>query len=322
MALIFHGVRGFLNTPIKSEYFLNKIELIWSEFEKNNLNNDNFLTYLKKNIQVGSKSRDPIHYPIGNCSTCIEYTGKESEVLFFDAGTGLRRASLDKRSHLYSEDFQKGKGRINLFMTHSHWDHILGLLETPSLYRPGNQFHIHSVHKNMEERIEALFHKYNFPVPFDTVRYNLRFHEIPHDEPFNLGQLKITHLAQSHPGGSFAYKIEDGNQSTIFSTDTDGSSFSNMDYQNCFFTNADTVILDAQFSPDEYEDKAHIGHQDCIKACNLAHKCGVKNLYLFHFHPDYSDVKIIELLKQSQEYLKSLNSTTKVHLAIEGLMLD
>ena len=60
------------------------------------------------------------------------------EVLIFDAGTGIRELGLN----LFKT--RKGAMKIHLFLTHFHWDHVLGLPFFGPAYNPANELTIYA----------------------------------------------------------------------------------------------------------------------------------------------------------------------------------
>lgn len=71
----------------------------------------------------------------GGNTTCIEVRGNDNELIILDGGTGI---------------FQLGQALIsefplkaNIFITHTHWDHIQGLPLFTPIFVPGNEVTIH-----------------------------------------------------------------------------------------------------------------------------------------------------------------------------------
>jgi ribonuclease BN (tRNA processing enzyme) len=52
---------------------------------------------------------------------------------------------------------------------------------------------------------------------------------------------------------------------------------------------ADLVIHDAQYTPDEFEQKAHWGHCTVDYAVHVAAEAGARRLALFHHDPAHDD---------------------------------
>src|SRR5258708_39544298 len=56
--------------------------------------------------------------------------------------------------------------------------------------------------------------------------------------------------------------------------------------------NADVLIMDAQYTPEQYESKRGWGHSTWLEATRVARDCGVKQLVLFHHDPAHDDQAI------------------------------
>jgi ribonuclease BN (tRNA processing enzyme) len=69
-----------------------------------------------------------------------------------------------------------------------------------------------------------------------------------------------------------------------------------------FASGADTLVYDATFTPDEYEEgKRGWGHSTWLEGTKLAKEAQVKNLYLSHFNPDHSDADIDQIISLAKE---------------------
>ena len=71
----------------------------------------------------------------GGNTTCIEVRSDDDSLIILDAGTGI--------FPLGQELLKRLPVRANVFMTHTHWDHIQGLPFFTPLYIPGNSVRIH-----------------------------------------------------------------------------------------------------------------------------------------------------------------------------------
>jgi ribonuclease BN (tRNA processing enzyme) len=55
---------------------------------------------------------------------------------------------------------------------------------------------------------------------------------------------------------------------------------------------------------------------------NAAMDAGVKDLYLFHLDPNYSDDQVDAMLEHSRKIIKQAKSTMRCHVAREGMRID
>ena len=89
-----------------------------------------------------------------------------------------------------------------------------------------------------------------------------------------------------------------------------------------FMQDVDVLIHDAQYTPEDYQKKRGWGHSCYIDTVNAAMDAGVKNLYLFHLDPNYTDIQVDVMLKHSQEIIKAAGSKMRCHVAREGMRID
>ncbi len=85
---------------------------------------------------------------------------------------------------------------------------------------------------------------------------------------------------------------------------------------------ADILIHDAQYTPEDYELKRGWGHSCFTDTVNLAIDAGVGELYLYHHDPNYDDNAIDALHKESLDIIAGRKSDLKCHIAREGTVID
>ena len=65
---------------------------------------------------------------------------------------------------------------------------------------------------------------------------------------------------------------------------------------------ADVLIMDAQYTPEEYSSKRGWGHSTWLEATNVARDSGVKQLVLFHHDPGHSDAFLDDVVRQARRH--------------------
>ena len=84
----------------------------------------------------------------GGNTACIEVRyGNSNKLLIVDAGSGIKPLG-DK---IVREDLPNGPVKAKLFLSHTHWDHIIGFPFFTPIFIPGTELEIHSP-TNYEER--------------------------------------------------------------------------------------------------------------------------------------------------------------------------
>ena len=64
---------------------------------------------------------------------------------------------------------------FHIFMSHVHWDHIMGLPFFTPAYVPGNRLRIYGGHVDLEAALRRQQDPPSFPVEFSTMRADIEF---------------------------------------------------------------------------------------------------------------------------------------------------
>jgi len=257
-------------------------------------------------------------YPVPGKNT-QRYGGNTSSLLFeiagqtvlFDAGTGIIQAGR------YLSQPLEGGGKIHLFLTHLHIDHIQGLPFFKPLYNPQVEIIIHcpeSAGNNFRQAIEALFLPPYSPITLKGIKASLSFQPLALDPEQNFIKLDsdivVSHVKHdSHPRlGVIIYQLTHGGRRVVYSTDVESPDGFD-DFISHFIHGADILIHDSQYLDRDYFNAGNprigYGHSTVLMAARNAIKCSVKKLFLFHFDPEYADEKLDEMLTQARQKFKN-----------------
>jgi phosphoribosyl 1,2-cyclic phosphodiesterase len=318
MKVIFHGSRGSHSIAPTSDQ-IEKIAKNIFELSKQNPKMD----WKQFKAKITEKPHSFSNF-YSLHSTCVEIHSPLSPMpIFIDMGTGLSAAAADKKSGLNNKAFKKGNGEAAFFITHTHWDHVIGLPTLFRIHKDNNKFHFYGGHSQLEKRISKLFDKNFFPIPFENLAQRFHFHQLKKEEVIPFGKLKIQMAAQSHPGISFAYRFEENNKSFVVATDTDlNHTFrSRRNNRSNIYTNATLLAVDSHFSVDDFRTRRDHGHPNIEMVVDFAVKENAKNLLLIHHNPQYSDKKLEEELSRAKVYLNKTyknQSDLKILLPLPG----
>jgi ribonuclease BN (tRNA processing enzyme) len=83
----------------------------------------------------------------------------------------------------------------------------------------------------------------------------------------------------------------------------------------------DVLIHDAQYTPEEFVEKAHWGHCTIDYAVFVAREAGAKRLALFHHDPARTDDQLDVLLDRAREQAAA-TAVSEVVAAYEGLTIS
>jgi phosphoribosyl 1,2-cyclic phosphodiesterase len=282
----------------------------------------------------------------GSTPCVVVHAGSRDIVL--DAGSGI----VD-----YSRDLLEGYGeepapiQTDLFITHLHLDHLIGLPFFKPIYMPDTTLRMWGPPSNrfghFEEAIDCLIKPPFFPVALFEMQSVKTFHDIAdsHVVYFLEGRDEPVQLRPNHPrdreqlpdpddveievhcmrgynhpkSGVFIYKVLYGGKTLVYATDTEG--FVHGDRRLMHFARgADVLIHDAMYTDDHYismpEPTQGYGHSTVEIASALADKAGVDRLFFFHHDPASTD----DRLDEAESIGKSLFANSAV--ARDGLTVE
>ena len=75
----------------------------------------------------------------GGNTCCTAVTGDHGELVILDTGTGFCLLG----DELMQGEFGRGRGSLTLLISHTYWDHILGLPFPGVVHIPGNRLDIY-----------------------------------------------------------------------------------------------------------------------------------------------------------------------------------
>ncbi len=266
-----------------------------------------------------------IRYISGGDTTCVSVKSDSGKIYILDAGSGIRRAGEE----LMEGRWGQGKGEVNLFFTHNHWDHIQGLPFFRPIYVPGNIINIYSPYPRQEECLTTQMSSPFFPANFKDTASTKNFHKLdttPGKEYQLENDLKVSLYPLHHPQGCYAYKFEQNGKKFIFATDTEftGAIIEKENSRTDFFKDADILILDSQYTLDEAFLKVDWGHTSYTMAVNCGVSWNIKKLLLTHHEPAYTDDVLQENYQMALEHAKMLQGgeNMEIVLAREGMVFD
>jgi phosphoribosyl 1,2-cyclic phosphodiesterase len=237
----------------------------------------------------------------GGDTTCIEIRTKSDDLIIVDAGTGIRR--------LGNQLIRENRQTCNFIFTHSHWDHLMGFPFFKPLYQKSAKIMMHRCPfpgNYVETIVTKLMRPPHFPVPYSALTAAVEYKNGCPDT-FKIGSVTVTPIALSHPNGGCGYKFCEDNKSFVFLTDNElgflhPGGCRPDDYVS-FCRNADLLIHDAEFTPEEYLMTIEWGHSSWKDTLQLAIDAEVKQLGLFHLNQDRTDDQMDEIVNGCRQIL-------------------
>ena len=237
----------------------------------------------------------------GGHSSCVQVDTGGSEHFILDLGTGVRPLG-----HRMLERFGAAAPQTyHVFMSHLHWDHIMGLPFFMPVYIPGNRIIIHSCHPHVEFALRRQQAEPSFPVRFDQFSAHFEFDIMTPGQPVDIDGTRVTAHAQRHAGESYGWRFERDGKRLVYTTDSEHRLEDEAERAGfiAFFDQADVVIFDAMYSlVDAISVKADWGHSSNIVGVELCQAARVRTLVMFHHEPAYSDAQIARVLRETQRF--------------------
>jgi anti-anti-sigma factor len=258
----------------------------------------------------------------GGNSPCVELSADEDRVVLCDMGSGARLAGLDALRRLGGRP-----GEFHVFLSHLHWDHIMGFPFFTPAYIPGQRIHIHGCHPQLEHAFRRQQAEPSFPVDFSRMGADIRFDVLEPDRDYEIAGYRVRACLQLHGGDSYGYRFERDGRSVVYSTDAEHKPEQADDVQRfvALFRDADLVIFDAMYSlADSVSIREDWGHASNVAGVELCQKAGARRLVLFHHEPANDDAAITRLLQDARrlEQLTRGGAPLDVVAAYDGLELD
>ncbi|MEN8223464.1 MAG: MBL fold metallo-hydrolase [Acidobacteriota bacterium] len=261
-------------------------------------------------------------YPVSAPKT-IKYGGNTASILFesgddifiFDAGTGIVAAGEYIQS-------KRNIKTINIFLTHMHIDHIMGLPFFNPLYDKDKIIKIHCFKYNGFEYKDTIFSLFNqplSPISRKGIRAKLKFYtfgENVKNPVFINDHTSVSCIKDElHPkSGVLIYKVDCCDKKLIFATDVESEKGFAGDHAD-FIKNADILIHDSQYTSEDYKNndspKSGYGHSTVDMAVNNAVKMNVEKLFLFHYSPEYPDSQLEKMLEHAKKRFANTELSTE-----------
>jgi hypothetical protein len=266
----------------------------------------------------------------GGNTSCVEVRVGDA-LLVFDAGTGLRELGV----HLMRT--RTSGLTVHLFLSHPHWDHIQGFPFFGPAYVDSTTIFVYGPEgdeKNYQLLSGQMSNAY-FPVHFSDLGAKIVPRSFSGASPIVDG-VTVSSFGQRHPGGSLGFRLEHAGKSVVFATDSEldqlllDPSRAQQDRRALrhlpavlvdTVRGADLLIADAQYTDEEYRQKAGWGHPSASTVVDLAVQAGVKRLAFTHHDPMHSDKDVDLIVLEGQSRARAHGAKIDMFGAREGITL-
>ncbi|RLB10388.1 MAG: MBL fold metallo-hydrolase [Deltaproteobacteria bacterium] len=232
----------------------------------------------------------------GGNTSCIELILDDDSSIIIDAGSGIRELGnyLVKKGKIQ-------KNSIKIFLTHTHWDHIMGFPFFAPMYISDSRIYIFGPRTSKKDSLQEIVGgqwTYNyFPVLHEDLAAKVEYIELKEGEYSIRKDLIVKTKFLLHPITCLGYRFE--YKGLCFCTVYDTEPFPKKEEIVEFVEGADLLVHDAQYTEEEYRrSKAGWGHSYMEYAIEIAEMGRVKRLAFFHHDPERTDADLDYLSKK------------------------
>lgn len=250
-------------------------------------------------------------------TTCLEIRTPTALVLV-DAGSGLQDCELCSPR----PNWPALPDECHLWLTHGHWDHLLGLPFYSGFFTAEPRFTVWASERvlvllRMMFDRDSTLGETLIPTNFEHLRALGELRAVAAEQQYQVGNLCVKTMALHHPAGSLAYRFEYAGRAVVIATDHEQDNAPSPAALIEFARGADLLYLDAQYTQAEYLGQTGVagetplarrgwGHSSLEAAVAVGIAAGVKQLHLGHHDPRRTDSELLQLEQSAKSLGQSL----------------
>ena len=236
----------------------------------------------------------------GGDTSCVEIKFP-NDLIILDMGSGIRNLGDSMLQN------NKTPKNVHIFLSHYHWDHIVGFLNFKPLFDSSFSFKIYGANKNTDinDISKKLLDPTVWPVSFKMLNAKIEFINLK-SEFIEVGDsITIDHTRHAHPNGATSFKISKDNFSIVYTTDCEHTNNNLNKNVLEIAKDSDILIHDSHFTVEDLQKHIGWGHSSWKNAVDVAKQSNIKKLVLFHYKPEYSDKKVAQMELNAQNDFKN-----------------
>ena len=199
--------------------------------------------------------------------------------IILDAGTGIRNIP----------EAVLREPELSLLMTHVHLDHLIGLPMFPYLFRDEARLSVYvdgNGGSDLEERMTRLFSPPYWPFALRDVPANVTF--VPMKDAMRIRNIRVDRMRGHHPDGVSIFRLTGRKHTVMFATDCTITEDNRQDLIQ-FARDCDLLLIDGQYSEEEWDARQTYGHNPWTEAARLGAEAGAKRIRIIHHDPQHTD---------------------------------
>lgn len=267
----------------------------------------------------------------GGHTSCVEIQPSNGARVIFDAGSGIRALG----AHILRQQtasVEKVDALIHLFLTHQHFDHIIGLPHFQPLRSDNNRVVVrcgNATREQLQELVRSVLAPPLF-VSMPMLDDTLRIESFESGVPVPVGDGCVVHrLEARHNGGAAIFRVDDNFGPAIAFAPDNELSYGSVDARVVQWRASivrelrqiPVLIHDAMYHSNEVVRYVGWGHSSAEEATQLAMECNAGRLVLFHHHPDRADSEIDDLVWNCRSLAHKAGSRLQIDAAYEGMTI-
>jgi phosphoribosyl 1,2-cyclic phosphodiesterase/CheY-like chemotaxis protein len=253
----------------------------------------------------------------GGNTSCIEVRA-DGEIIILDAGSGIRELGIALEA-----EFGTRPIKLTLLLSHTHWDHIQGLPFFLPAYNEKNSLSVlgyEGARAGLATILAGQMETSVFPVSLRDMLSAISIRELKEME-FSIGKVRVQARFVHHPGICVGYRLYTSNGSIAYLPDNEPYQ-ANAAAERAklveFLHGTDVLIIDSQYTDDEYQGKVGWGHGSLSSVVSLALDAEVRKLFLFHHEPRRDDRALDEMVESARMLVLESGQPMEVDAAREG----
>ncbi len=237
----------------------------------------------------------------GNCefgsdSPCVEIRCGD-HVLIFDLGSGAQA--------LGTTLVQEGVKDFDIFLSHSHLDHVIGLPFFKPFYKATVHARLFAGHflddMTCFEMAERFMAPPFFPVTPDIFHAKVEFRDFR--PPATLKPqpgIVISTVRLNHPNGAVGYRVDYKGRAACYVTDHEHIPDHPDSGLLALIKGAEILIYDCMYTDAEFGPCRGFGHSTWEEGVRICEAAGVKRLVIFHHRPGRTDEDLRQIEAEAQ----------------------